>query len=378
MKIVLVTALILLAYAYLAYPLAIWLWSKVRSRRVRRAGITLRVSFLLPAHNEARYIHGKIKNTLAQDYPRDMVEVIVVSDGSTDGTYEVAATVKKDNVKVLCLTSRGGKPSAINAGLRQCTGEIVVFSDASSMLEKSALRELVSAFADEDVGCVSGVLVPESGKVGLDIYRKTENLIRTSEARIHSAVGATGALFAARRGLLEELPPDTILDDLTIPLRIIRRGYRCVVEPAARCIEQEKVTHRQEFARKVRTLAGNYQAFARDAWALNPFASPIWLMALSHKVLRLFCPMLLVLLFISSAILSWQGAATAQWALVVQGFFYALALLGRIAPAQLRRGKTLIPYSFCVLNLAALVAPFAYFSGRAGVKWRKHEAVHAR
>jgi hypothetical protein len=199
--------------------------------------------------------------------------------------------------------------------------------------------------------------------------------VRASESRVHSSVGATGALFAVRRALMPELPEDTILDDLAIPLSIIRSGRRCVLDPWARCVERERISHRQEFARKVRTLAGNYQSFSREAWALMPFASPIWLMAWSHKILRLFCPLLLVILLLSSAAAAWGGGVWAEWLLAGQGAFYAAALLGRLVPLRLRHGKALVPYSFCVLNFAALVAPFAYFAGRAGVRWRKSAAV---
>ena len=346
---------------------------------MRRRRHTPRVSVLIPAYNEAGHIAQKIRNTLRLDYPRDMLEVVIVSDGSTDGTCEAARAAGGEHVTLLSLPERLGKPSAINAGLRHCTGEIVVLSDASSALEEPALLNLVSGFADESVGCVSGVLVPRGGRAGLEVYRRLENFVRLSESRVHSSVGATGALFAVRRALMRQLPRDTILDDLAIPLSVMRQGYRCILETGAKCSERENVTHGQEFTRKVRTLAGNYQAFARQGWALIPFVSPVWWMALSHKVLRLLCPLLLVTLLFSSAAAAWRGDAAGEWLLAGQGVFYLAALCGRLAPARMRRGKTFAPYSFCMLNLAALVAPFAYFTGRAGVRWHKGPAVeHAQ
>jgi cellulose synthase/poly-beta-1,6-N-acetylglucosamine synthase-like glycosyltransferase len=377
MWILLAASLFLLLYAYALYPLLVWLWGRVLPKRVNRRDITPTVSFLIPAHNEARHIARKIANTLQQDYPAEKMEVIVVSDGSTDGTAETAG--KGGKARVVAMPERRGKPSAINAGVAHSSGEIIVLSDASSFLEANALRRLVSGFADGKVGCVSGLLAPKGGQGGLDVYRRVENFVRRAESRVHSAVGATGALFAVRRNLMPELAEDAILDDLDIPLHIIRRGYRSVLDPWAKCVEGEHSTHRQEFARKVRTLAGNYQSFSRRPRVLAPFVSPIWLMALSHKILRLVCPLLLVVLFISSAALAWGGSGVAEWLLAAQAVFYAAALIGRTIPEQMRSGKALVPYSFCLLNFAALVAPFAYFSGKTDVKWHRNAAVeHAQ
>lgn len=377
MRALIITSLALLAYAYLLYPLLVWLWGTLLPRRVCRGAYAPPVSVLVPAHNEAKHIARKIRNTLQLDYPLEKIEIVIVSDGSTDGTEEIAAAMCGEGIKMVSLPLRRGKPAAINAGLERCTGEIILLTDASSVLEAGALRTLASNFADEDVGCASGMLLPEAGQGGLDMYRGLENFVRASESRIHSSVGATGALFAVRRNLLAALPEDTILDDLIIPLTVVRQGFRCVFDPRAACTEREHITHGQEFARKVRTLAGNYQAFTRQAWALAPFVSPVWLMALSHKILRLFCPLLLLALLISSAATAWRGDA--EWLLAGQGVFYLAALGGRVAPARLRRGRALAPYSFCVLNAAALVAPFAYFTGRAGVRWHKGPVVeHAQ
>jgi cellulose synthase/poly-beta-1,6-N-acetylglucosamine synthase-like glycosyltransferase len=378
MWLILTASLTLLAYAYALYPALVWLWGRVLPRRVRRRDISPPVSFLIPAYNEAQHITGKIRNALQQDYPPDRMEVVVVSDGSTDGTDDLAGKTGAGNVKVVRRAVRSGKPSAINAGLGHCNGEIIVLSDASDFLEPNALRRLVSGFADDEVGCVSGMLVAKEGQGGLDVYRRIENFVRASESAVHSSVGATGALFAVRKNLVPHLPEDTILDDLAIPLHVIRRGYRCVFDSLARCVEGERITHRQEFARKVRTLAGNYQSFAREAWALAPFFSPIWFMALSHKILRLFCPLFLLLALAASAAMALRGSAAGAWLLAGQAAFYAAALFGKLAPPSVRRGKALVPYSFCVLNFAALVAPFAYFTGRAGVRWRKTAVSHAQ
>ncbi len=379
MDVLMFTSLALLAYAYLLYPVVVWLWGWFRPLRVRRREITPRVSVLVPAYNEARHIARKIRNTLQLDYPRDRLEVVVVSDGSTDGTREISGMAGGEGVKVVSLPERRGKPAAINAGVGHCTGEILVLTDASSLLDPCSLRRLVSNFADLSVGCASGMLVPPRGQAGLGTYRSVENFVRASESRVHSSVGATGAMFAVRRSLMRKLPDDTILDDLMIPLNAIRRGYRCVFDRRAHCIERESITHKQEFVRKVRTLAGNYQAFMRQPWALVPFVSPIWFTALSHKILRLFCPALLLTLLFSSAAAAWQGCPAAQWLLIAQGVFYLAALCGRVVPPRLRASKAFVPYSFCVLNAAALVAPFAYFMGKAGVRWHKEPAVeHAR
>jgi cellulose synthase/poly-beta-1,6-N-acetylglucosamine synthase-like glycosyltransferase len=166
MALIIAISLFLLLYAYLLYPALVWLWGAVLPKRVLRGDVTPTVSFLIPAHNEIQHIGWKIRNTLQQDYPAERLEVVVVSDGSMDGTAEAARAIRADNVKVVCLPSRRGKPAAINAGLEHCGGEIVVLSDASRFLETRALRRLVSGFADEGVGCVSGMLAQQNGQGG--------------------------------------------------------------------------------------------------------------------------------------------------------------------------------------------------------------------
>ncbi len=359
----------LTAYCYLLYPAVVWLWAALFPRPVNRGNCTPMVTVIIPAHNEQAHIEHKIRSVLDSDYPRERLEVIVVSDGSTDRTVEIAQGFTGYGLRVIALPNRAGKPLAMNRGLAEAGGEAIVFTDASGLLRRNAVRALMSNFVDEDVGCVSGV-IRSPGRPGVDrsmgLYRRHENFLRRCESRIHSSVGATGALFAVRRELVRPLEPDTILDDLAIPLEVIRRGRRAVIEPEAVCLEQEATGGSREFMRKVRTLAGNYQAFSRAPGVLVPFAGPVWLMALSHKILRLLSPFLLAAFGLLSAVWAAGGGGTVAVALALtQAAVYGLAACG----AVLQRTALCHLYTFVVLQAAAAAAPFKFFLRRTSVLW---------
>ena len=360
---------LLVAYCYLLYPAGVWLWARMFGRPLRGGRCVPSVTLIIPAHCEEEYIEKKIRSVLALDYPADRLDVIVVSDGSTDRTVEIAGRFAGERLRVVALSSRGGKPLAMNHGLAEARGEVVAFTDASGLLEKESLRALMRNFFDEEAGCVSGVLLPpEDSGVGrsMGLYRRYENFLRRCESRVHSSLGATGALFAVRRELLQPLAPDTILDDLAIPLKVIRQGRRIVMEPAAVCVEQEETESGREFVRKVRTLAGNYQAFLREPRLLVPFAGPVWFMALSHKILRLFSPFLIAAFAALSIVWAAGGGGTAALLLVfLQAAFFGLALCG----AVLQRSVLCHLYTFCLLQAACVAAFFKFFLGRSHVLW---------
>ncbi len=358
-------------YCYLLYPLAVWLWAAVFERPVRKGEITPDVTVVIPAHNEAPHIENKIRSVLGSDYPPEKMEVIVISDGSMDATAEIAKKFVGGRFRVIEREGRRGKPSAMNCGLEEARGDIVVYTDASGILDERSLRALMECFADDAVGCASGLIRPADApgiEKSLGLYRRCENFLRSCESRIHSSLGATGALFAVRRELSEPLPDDTILDDLAIPLRIIKRGKRTVVEPEAVCIEQEKTDTGKEFARKIRTLSGSCQAFSREPRVLLPFVSPIWLMALSHKILRLVSPFLLIAFGVLSVLWASDGGGAPAIILVAaQAAGYGLALSG----ARLRKGVPCHLYTFCVLQAAAFVALFRFIFGRTQILWSR-------
>ncbi len=273
-------SLVLLAYVYFGYPLVAALRARFRPRPRLRAPIEPFVSIVVVAHNEADRIAARIENLLALDYPVDRFEIVVASDGSTDDTVECARRYEFLGVRVRPFATRRGKSAVLNAVVPHLRSDIVLFADARQRFDRGTLRALVENFADPTVGAVSGelVLTTAAGTAaagqGTAFYWRYEKFIRSAEGRADSTVGATGAIYAIRRELFEPIPDDTILDDVLIPLRIVRKGFRVLFEPGARAYDCASATARQEFVRKARTIAGTFQLFARERWLFNPLQQP--------------------------------------------------------------------------------------------------------
>ncbi|HEY7517078.1 MAG TPA: glycosyltransferase family 2 protein [Methylomirabilota bacterium] len=374
------TAVGALAYTFAGYPAAVWLLARVRPRPVARAPIEPSVSVLIVAHNEALVIAGRIENCLSLDYPSERLEVVVASDGSTDDTAAIAERYRRaphpgPAVRVMSYARWRGKPSVLNDTIPRCRGDIVVLADARQRYDVDAVRRLVENFADPAVGAASGELClrNEAGVAvgeGVGAYWRYEKLIRRAESALDSTVGATGAIYAIRRELFEPIAPDTLLDDVLVPMRIARRGYRVVFDARARASDHTAATARQEYLRKVRTIGGNVQLFTRERWLLLP-VHRLWVQAVSHKVLRLVAPAFMLTALATSAILA-PHQPLYLLALALQGIFYAAAAGGALLQ---RRGGRLarllaIPYAFCLLNLTTLAAIARSLTGRHSVQWR--------
>jgi cellulose synthase/poly-beta-1,6-N-acetylglucosamine synthase-like glycosyltransferase len=352
---------VLVVYAYFGYPLMLWTLSKFTRKQVAFRSIEPTVSIVMAVRNEAPRLVSKLRNLSDLDYPAGQIEVIVVSDGSTDETNEVLAN--SAGVRAIIRPTNRGKAAALNAAIPIATGDIVVFTDVRQEIEPSALRALVSNFADREVGCVSGELVfrgtAGSGESGVSLYWRLEKVIRKLEAATGSVVGATGALYAARRTLVPILPEGTLLDDVYIPMSVSRAGYRVVFEPSGRAWDEEPSTGGHEFRRKVRTLAGNYQLVQIAPWLLTR-ANPLRLRFVSHKLLRLAVPFFLMAIFLSSILLSSDN--TYRAVAVLQGIFYFLAALGFMSQGRIRVASA--PASFCLLNAAAATALVSFIRYR--------------
>jgi glycosyltransferase involved in cell wall biosynthesis/cellulose synthase/poly-beta-1,6-N-acetylglucosamine synthase-like glycosyltransferase len=366
-------ALFLVVYTYVGYGAVVLLVAHVRPRPVRRACIHPSVTIIVVAYNEGTRIARKIENLLQLDYPSDRLEIIVASDGSTDDTAEIAAA-HEPRIRTIAFPSRRGKPAVLNEVVLLASGEIVVLADARQMFDKPAVSALVEPFADPSVGAVSGALVllrdgqSEPAGDGAAMYWELEKIIRLHESRFHSTIGATGAIYAIRRDLFERLPVDTVLDDVLLPLRMVRRGYRILFEPRARAFDRRTATGREEFARKVRTIGGTFQLFDTERWTLSPFHNPVWLQMMSHKGLRLTLPLLyLAILFSNAALL---GHRFYQLAMAGQLAFYSAALLALILPTAKARAKILVvPYTVCFLSWATIVGFSRYLTGQLQVTW---------
>ena len=366
------TCLLVLAYANVGYPVLLLVWGWLRPRPFRTGPQEPPVTVVLAAHNEAPGIEARLQNLLSLDYPAERLTILLGLDGCDDGTAVRARAHAASRVQVVEFATRRGKPSVLNALVARATGEIVVFGDARQRYDPGAIRALVAPFADPLVGAVTGDLVLTEGdgkplERGLGFYWRCEKAIRRGESRVGSVVGVTGAIYAIRRELFEPLPADTILDDVLLPMRIARRGYRVVFEPRARAYDHAPASPAGEFARKVRTISGNFQLFAREGWLLG-FGNPLWLQTISHKALRLLTPALLGLALAANLLLLDQPFFRLLF--LGQLAFYAVALFGH----ALRRTKVpglAAPYVVCMLACATALAFLSYVTGRQKVTWSR-------
>jgi len=316
--------------------------------------------------NEERVLERKLENLLSLDYPGELIRLVVVSDGSTDRTEAILKSYASNpRVNVVLNQLSRGKASGLNDAFEFAQGDIVVFTDARQEIEPGALGRLLENFADPQVGCVSGELMlgdPEKGEISenLGFYWRVEKRIRDLESASGSVVGATGAFYAIRRSLLSPLPVETILDDVYLPMQVARQGFRVVFDSRARVWDSDLGAAR-EFARKVRTLSGNYELLQLAPWLLTS-ANPIRFEFVSHKLLRLIVPFALAGAVVASAMLN---APVYRAALALQVAFYGLSGL---AIAQVKKGPLArmadAVLTFVVLNTAAVVAFANFVSGR--------------
>jgi len=359
-------SLSLVIVAYVGYPVALYFRTRLRPRPVRRAIIFPQVSIVLAVRNEEKYLSAKLANLAALDYPADRVEIIVVSDGSTDATNNILAAWENCNRRAVLLPDHRGKATAVNHGVNEARGEIVVFTDARQKIDPIALKNLLADFADPSVGCVSGELVisenPNSASAhGVGLYWRLEKKIRNWEGLTGSTVGATGALYAVRKHLLSTLPQETILDDVYIPLQVVRQGQRVVFEQLALAWDDFVPSPKQEFHRKVRTLVGNYQLLQLTPWVVTQ-SNTVRFQFICHKLLRLFVPFALVGMLVSTI---WLRNGIYEVALGVQLVFYTLAMLSAFrAEVGIVSRLSNISLAFVVLNAAAAIAFIYFITGR--------------
>lgn len=376
--VVLIASILLIGYAYAGYFALAYLIALVRTRPVNRqdAHPQPSVSVVVAARNERVAIGRRIENLLAQEYELRKLEIVVVSDGSSDGTEAIVGEFlrsygREDSRPRLRLISHApsrGKPAAINAAVAVARGEIIVFADCRQEFSRNAIGVLASNFSDPNVGCVSGELVfresgVEEGVQGIGMYWSAEKWLRKLESRSGSVPGATGAIYALRRSLFWPIPEETLLDDVLVPMQVVRAGYRVVFDERALAFDTMSKDEHQERRRKIRTLAGNWQLLIMHPWLLNPLENPLWLRFLSHKILRLLVPYAGLSAVASAVALD---AGTAGPVLVAAA---AGACAGWVAPA-LTRNPAINKFSSLVktvvlLNYAALVAPFKLLRPRS-------------
>src|ERR1700733_6441738 len=341
-------------YVYFGYPLLLWALQAVFRSAPRPQPIEPSVSLLVAAYNEAAVIADKIRNSLALDYPAEKLEIVVASDGSEDATAEIVRSFEAESggrVRLLNYPQNRGKTAVLNDAIRELRGDIVAFSDATSMLAADSLRILVQSFNDPHVGAASGVyrlLKKDQAQLGAqeDIYWKYETFLKVQEARLGAFTGAHGSLFAIRRALYPFPSENTINDDFTIPMRILERGHRVAYEPAAVAFEE---AHEMEgFSRRVRITAGNIEQLREIKGLLWPPRPFVLFCLLSHKTGRLIVPVFMFIALIANILL--RGQFPYNWLLAGQGIFYGLAVLGALV--NLKPKVLRLPYYFCMINSA--------------------------
>jgi cellulose synthase/poly-beta-1,6-N-acetylglucosamine synthase-like glycosyltransferase len=365
-------ALALLVYTFVGYPIVIGALARLwpNGGVVPETVAPKSVSAFLPVYNGASHLRAKLDSLLEQDYPPELLEVLVYCDGCRDGSAGFARAIAAERrsagrVRVFTSDARHGKPAALNALRQEAHGELLLLGDVRQPLSSGAVRAMARALDDPQVGCATGNLVLAGGAAS-GVYWRLENWIRRQESRFRGVVGMSGAIAMMRRDELDDLPEDLILDDVWIPARLGLQGKRVAFVTEAEAYDQA-FEDEQEFRRKVRTLAGNYQLFRKVPALLSPFANPFWFELVSKKVMRLLAPWLMVVLAATSVAALWLPGGRGGLASVLvaaQVAFYVTAGVGARAGKLARVART-----FVVLNLAALVGLGRYLTGRQRVTW---------
>jgi cellulose synthase/poly-beta-1,6-N-acetylglucosamine synthase-like glycosyltransferase len=361
-------SLALLLYVYFGYPLALALLRRLRRQPGAVDEDSLpSVSLIIPVYNEARVIDDKIRNTLALSYPAEKMQIIVVSDASTDGTNDIVSSHAGRGVELQVMPERTGKGAALNRGLQSAVNDIIVFSDASIMLDPEALREIVRPFGDGGIGCVSGEdYIPGGGGEGF--YGRYELMIRNLESAVGSIVGASGCFYAQRRGLCSPFKQGMAPDFLSV-LETIEQGYRAVTAPRARGEMRSVAEQGGEYRRKVRTMLRGITTLMHYRRLLNPVLHGLFAFELiSHKLLRWLAGRVIIAQRGPHLVLA--GSPFFYWLLLLQIVFYGLAICGWLAPGGLARITIFrIPCFFCMVNLAGLAAFARFFKGEKQEIW---------
>jgi biofilm PGA synthesis N-glycosyltransferase PgaC len=360
--------LLLVGYTYFGYAVWLLLCVRLHRRPIQKGSFLPSISIVIAARNEEVNLPAKLENLRLLDYPPELLQIVIVSDGSTDRTASLLREQANQLVSILLDESKG-KANALNEAVKCSTGDILVFLDARQTVDANAVSELAACFADPEVGAASGELLLEAAPGlpsadALGIYWKIEKVVRKLESASGSVVGVTGAIYAVRRELYTEIPPGTILDDVFVPMHVARTGKRVVFQPSAIARDRIFSEKGKEFSRKVRTLTGNYQLLRLAPWLLSP-ANPLLFRFISHKLLRLLVPLLLILMLVASAMSRGPFYRAAFW---LQILFYVLAAFGALSPPARRFKPVAIANTFVMLNAAAALA-FYNFLARRNEVW---------
>lgn len=371
-------------YSYLGYGFLITILVFLK-KKIGKAGHTFSeaplpaVTLVVAAFNEEDFIGEKIENSLSLDYPEGLFKLLIITDGSSDRTPEIASSYP--GVIVMHQPERRGKVAAIERAMEKVDTPIVVFTDANTTLNKACILNIARHYQDEKTGGVAGEKKVRSLKetqvagAGEGLYWKYESYLKKLDAELYTVVGAAGELFSIRTHLYEKVPSDVLLDDFIISLRICQRGYRVAYEPEAYAVEAPSASMLEEQKRKIRISAGGFQSIVMLRPLLNIFRYPVLsFQYISHRVLRwAVCPFLLpLILLLNIYLVCTNGAWPFQALLAAQVLFYGAALVGWFYSTRNKKVKLLyVPYYFLFLNISLYLGLFRYLRGKQSVLWDK-------
>jgi cellulose synthase/poly-beta-1,6-N-acetylglucosamine synthase-like glycosyltransferase len=379
---------LVVVYTYLGYGLILLVLNLMFFRKNSNKKITTEkpgVSILIAAYNEEDWIVEKIKNTLSLNYPAELLKMIVITDGSTDGTLQKAksCTVPAGmSIEIHHQSERKGKLAAIERIMPLVRTPITVFTDANTQLNQQSIQNLVCHYDNPKIGAVAGekrissANKDEASSAGEGIYWKYESLLKRWDANLYSAVGAAGELFSIRTALYEKIPADTLIEDFYLTMTVLRKGYRIAYAADAYASEAASASVGEELKRKIRIAAGGIQASWRLRDLLNPFRYGVFSWQfLSHKVLRwTLAPLALPIVFLLNLLLAFSIKPWYIILFILQILFYLLALMGWIfEKKQLKIKAFFVPYYFCVMNYSVFLGFARLLKGQQTVLWEKAE-----
>lgn len=385
MKIIFWLSFAIIFYSYIGYGILLWVLVRIKKwwkPSIPKQGITSNfpaVALVVAAYNEQDFIEQKIENTLQLDYPKDRLELIFITDGSTDNTPAIISRFPA--IRLLHQPERKGKVAAMNRAIQQVSSPLVIFCDANTLLNKECVREIVQHYADPKVGGVAGEKriwqreADAAAAAGEGLYWKYESYLKKLDSELYTTVGAAGELFSVRKDLFEKAPEGTIIEDFVQSLKLCINGYVVRYEPNAYAAEAPSASIKEEMKRKVRICAGAFQAMVLLKPLFNIFRYPvISFQFISHRILRwTICPLALITLLISNALIVWwQPTLFYQVILVLQAIFYALGITGWIyASRNIRLKAVYIPFYFLFMNLSVFIGFNRFIRNKQTVLWEK-------
>lgn len=379
------TIVFVVFYSYVGYGIILFLLVKIKyfifgKKKLIEFDELPTVTLLIAAWNEEDYIEAKIKNSLALNYPSEKLFYLFITDGSTDNTPTIIS--KYPQIKLMHNTIRSGKTAAINRAMKSVTTDIVVFSDANTMINADAVLEIVKHYSDEKIGCVAGekrVSVPDvaqASAAGEGLYWKYESKLKQWDSELYSAAGAAGELFSIRTALFRETEEDTILDDFMISLRIVEKGYKITYETKAYAIENSSEGVKEELKRKIRICAGGFQSMIRLVALLNVFKYHIFTFQyLSHRVFRwTIAPLALFILLPLNFYTAITGPSIYTFILVSQILFYVFAIIGwKYEKMKTRKKLFFIPFYFLMMNYSVVIGFKRFLNGGQSHIWQRSQ-----